>query len=165
MKLINENTGGFKLLGVRIHKDCHQVYRKILNPGQIYTFYNAYKFLNEKGNNISEDDCVHEIKPPESHCESIYDRDNLKINISAIVGKNGSGKSSLLETLYLSVYYLGVKLDILETHYGRLQNYLAELVSTNKIADIEALSSEMNDSRDEHIHILENFKASCILRI
>ena len=41
---------GFKLLAIRPLKGCDTRFRKNLNDGEIYKFYQDYKFLDEKGN-------------------------------------------------------------------------------------------------------------------
>ncbi|MBL6448384.1 hypothetical protein JMN32_18870 [Fulvivirga sp. 29W222] len=84
---------GFKLLAIRPLKGCHPDYHKVLVPGEIYQFYQDYKFEMD-GSEVSE------IKHTSTVPENLYDVGDLKVSISAIVGKNGSGKSTITELLY-----------------------------------------------------------------
>lgn len=94
----------FKLLAIRPLKDCNEKYLKILQENRIYKFYNDYIFLDKEGNEILDFykyKSVDKIQNRHSISESFFlqNDDNIKINVSAIVGKNGSGKSSLVELL------------------------------------------------------------------
>lgn len=106
---------GFKLLAIRPLKGCDKRFRKNLNEGEIYQFYQNYQFLDKKGDEISVSKAnlnseVSTIKKTEDEIGLYSDADSdLKINISAIVGKNGSGKSTLLELFFLAVYLVDYK--------------------------------------------------------
>ena len=103
---------GFKLLGIKTkdrvdnskHSDAKD-YLKILKENTYYPFYTNFK-LSKDGKTLTRD-AVGEI--------DIYSskKNDLKINISAIVGKNGSGKSTLLELLYVASYNLGCNYGLL----------------------------------------------------
>lgn len=97
---------GFKLIGIYILKGCSSSIRKVLKEE---TFYQLdYGFVIEKENNqsgrILDMNFSEEKKLP-----NLYSIPGLEINVSAIVGKNGSGKSSLLEILYACSFLLGEK--------------------------------------------------------
>jgi predicted ATPase len=105
---------GFKLLAIRPLKGCSSQFRKNLNEGEIYKFYQDYKFFNEKGENILDSNKnieseVFKIEKPKEELDLYSLGADLKINISAIVGKNGSGKSSILELFFLIVYLVDYK--------------------------------------------------------
>ena len=88
----------FKLLAIRPLKGCSARFLKNLEEDRIYKFYNDYSFFE------NQDGKVTEIKCEDSVPENLYrTASKLEIQISALVGKNGSGKSSLLELLYALV--------------------------------------------------------------
>ena len=104
---------GFKILGIKTknrekNKNDSEVndYLKVLKENTYYPFYSNYKL--SKDGNILTCETENEI--------DLYSikKNDLKINISAIVGKNGSGKSTLLELLYLASYNLGCNYGLLE---------------------------------------------------
>lgn len=100
----------FKLLAIRPLKGCDDRFLKNLKEGEIYKFYNEYEFVEENG-------IVTKVKVPTAQLD-LYSPSNsdLKINISAVVGKNGSGKSSLIELLFVAVYIFAVNNKILDHH-------------------------------------------------
>jgi hypothetical protein len=65
---------------------------KSLNKNSLYVLYKNYDFENDK-----------KIKYSSKNLVSIYDVADLNINISAIVGKNGSGKSTIVELIILAI--------------------------------------------------------------
>ena len=95
----------FKLLAIRPLEGCNEKFLKNLKPNQIYKFYDDYKFLDKNGNEILNSDEVTSITY-EPTIPEIFFGEN--INISAFVGKNGSGKSSLIELLYVAMYNFAV---------------------------------------------------------
>ena len=130
----------FKLLAIRPLKGCDEKYRKNLKEGVIYQFYNDYEF-------ITKDDHVHsevvDIKYKSSIPENLYNfkiatGKNIHINISAIVGKNGSGKSSLIELLFLAVY-------VISTKEGKLKPNITSI--NEKISELK--KDEINNHEDE----------------
>ena len=119
--------GGFKLIAIRPLVGCDRRFLKNLKPSQIFKFYNDYTFFDEDDNVINNKNCLKIIgdKPIDNFVKTVEFREtlpdnlyNLKtnetsINISAIVGKNGSGKSSLLEFFYLALYLISEQKGIL----------------------------------------------------
>lgn len=102
----------FKLLAIRplkkeinnIEYHCEKNILKGLKHNFIYRFYNDFIFLDRNGNEITNDTEyieIESIKHKRSLPNNFYG-DN--INICAVVGKNGSGKSSLLELFYYFLY-------------------------------------------------------------
>lgn len=98
----------FKLLAIRPLKNCNTRFLKNLKEDKIYQFYKEYTF------NIDDNGEVISIEKKPSVPENLYDvSPDLKVNISALVGKNGSGKSSLLELFYAVCYVIASKKGIL----------------------------------------------------
>lgn len=81
---------------------------KVLKTNTVYPFYANYSFPNNDFRKVFIDN---------SKSVDLYSLDienhRLQVNISAIVGKNGSGKSSLIELLYLATYNIGCSLKLL----------------------------------------------------
>lgn len=112
----------FKLLAIRPLANCNQKFLKNLEENRIYQFYNDYEFQDKEDKKISEfgKDKHIEVNKIE-YIETIpTDFFGEKINISAIVGKNGSGKSSLVELIYIAFYNLAIEKKIIpktEKHF------------------------------------------------
>lgn len=97
-------------------------YLRNLEPNKTFLFFNNYQ--------LSDDSkfLIHDIN---NHIPNLYklnNNSNVSVEVSAIVGKNGSGKSSLIEVLYLAIHNLAVQLKILFDSDKNLvlhsQNYL-----------------------------------------
>lgn len=110
--------GGFKLLAIRPLEKCDQRFLKNLKEGMVYSFYQGYKYYvkDAKGNEFevlptNYDSFKHlkssRVDPPNEQID-LYSKGDLKINISAIVGKNGSGKSSLTELFFKYIFELSI---------------------------------------------------------
>ncbi|MCJ1806937.1 ATP-binding protein [Flavobacterium covae] len=116
----------FKLLALRPLDRCNEKFLKNLEENRIYQFYNDYKFLDEndeviKGFGEGNYKEVKKIEYKETVPADLYDQGSLKINVSAIVGKNGSGKSALTELLFASIYNYSKK-NIPE--FSKVEEYL-----------------------------------------
>lgn len=97
-----------KLLAIRPLKNCNTRFLKNLKEGEIYQFYNEYTFKTDDSGEIISIENKSEVP------ESLYQlNSDLKVNVSALVGKNGSGKSSLLELFYAACYVIASKEGIL----------------------------------------------------
>ncbi|CAM4349564.1 ATPase AAA-type core domain-containing protein [Zobellia roscoffensis] len=108
---------GFKLLGIRPLKGCKSRFLKNLKSDKIYQFYNDYKFVFDK-DGINVDSINYNSTYPEDFF--FVDRDNenqingpIKVNISAIVGKNGGGKSALSELLLYCYFIISRNLEFI----------------------------------------------------
>jgi hypothetical protein len=84
---------GFKLIGIRANKDCGKKYSKVLKHDVVYHFSQQYQ-VEPKTDKI--------LEFPKKYID-LYSTDNLKINISAIAGKNGTGKSTVMELFFMIV--------------------------------------------------------------
>jgi AAA15 family ATPase/GTPase len=101
---------GFKLLAIIPLKDCSIRFRKNIEIGEVYQFY--------KGHTITMNEDLSEIKSIDRNdnliIENLYELENeVKLSISAIVGKNGSGKSSLLELLFYFIYKIAIDKELI----------------------------------------------------
>lgn len=112
--------GGFKLIAIRpISKE----YCKVLKPGQVYQFYNDYHFTYDA------DGTVKNIEHHPTMPENLYSirrhsgENDLNVNISAIVGKNGCGKSSVLELLFAFCFVLAKKKGLIDLEYIESESF------------------------------------------
>ena len=84
---------GLKIIAIKPLLNCDRKFLNILKPGQVYQFENT---ITIEGDVIkyNPDKVIsfYDIRPNE--------KDHLKINVTAVVGKNGSGKSSLIELFF-----------------------------------------------------------------
>ncbi|MDO6434803.1 AAA family ATPase [Flavitalea sp. BT771] len=91
---INIPGGGLRILGIRSLEGCEGDILGPLKPGQLYSLFEAYT-ISDSGSQIR-------YYPEKDH--GLYNSENLRIDINAIVGKNGTGKSSLAELLLAIMY-------------------------------------------------------------
>lgn len=164
---------GFKLIAIRPLPKCHKDFLKVLVPSTIYKLYNNYHFLNNQGGSVQIDEDISEVFC-DNNIPSLSYNNSPSINISAIVGKNGSGKSSLTELIFLSVYAIAIhknylpdarnlkeRLTILKNK-ERDENSSLEILSTEEITErknereneIKSINSNINEIN----FILENLK-------
>lgn len=91
-----ESQKGFRLLAVRILPECAPYIRKCLAENEFYYLNNDYK-ISEDGNLIERRS---EFVPPiRDDFFQTGEENTPRINISAIVGKNGDGKSTIVEVI------------------------------------------------------------------
>jgi predicted ATPase len=136
---------GFKLLAIRPLKGCNSELLKSLKGNTLYQFYQDYTFIFEN-NNSSKD--VVSITYKQTVPDTLYNSKNLSINIAAILGKNGSGKSSLIELLFATIYNISVKIGILKD-IEIIEGFVSEL------SPIEKLFIEIYYTIDENIYCLK----------
>ena len=106
----------FKLIAIRPLSGCNEKFLKNLIPNQIYKFYNEYEFYSGE-NQVKNafEGSINKIKFKLTIPEELYyqgeNEYTSKINVSAIVGKNGSGKSALIELLVASVVKISLVIN------------------------------------------------------
>lgn len=145
----------FKLLAIRPLEGCNEKFLKNLEENRIYKFYNEYSFYNgDKELTGNDNDDVNEIKFEQSVPENLFyqkreDGTDLPINISAIVGKNGSGKSSLVELLYVAFYNLAVSEKIIDLYdFSNLVNGLNEDLGKYNFLKLEDYDKVFRNEKD-----------------
>jgi predicted ATPase len=91
----------FKIIGIEALENCDIIHSKLLKKNNVYTFFKSYDFKKNQiifsGQELD-----------------LYSRDfNKHISLSAIVGKNGSGKSTIVELVIKAInnffYYYSIK--------------------------------------------------------
>eukprot|EP01037_Dinobryon_pediforme_P007472 gene7472-7536_t len=122
----------FKLLAIRPLQRCNRRFLRNLQAGQIYPLYQSYQFLNDNGAQISRGDKVASISNFSNVLPSLYNVNGagqyeLSVNISAIAGRNGAGKSSLMELFFAMIYAFSVDHNILSPNRQTLANLTRQL--------------------------------------
>lgn len=150
---------GFKLLAIRPLEGCNKKFLKNLKVNQIYQFYNDYEFQDINGKKI--EDHSRKIKIEKITLSSTVPNNfhGEKINISAIVGKNGSGKSSLIELLYVTFYNLAVTEKIIKNEFliKEIKEFENNLDSTKQVdAFIKICLKKFSEINVENILFFEN---------
>ena len=120
----------FKLLAIRPMKGCDSKFTKNLTEGQIYQFYTPYRFYDSESKPIlkASEQAVAFIDSDKEASPGLYnkltaDGHTLFISISAVAGRNGSGKSSLIELLFAAIYLYSVTNEVLSPNIRELSDY------------------------------------------
>ncbi|MEN2398619.1 ATP-binding cassette domain-containing protein [Flavobacterium sp. MC2016-06] len=144
----------FKLLAIR--PLAGDGFLKNLKKNEFYTFYNDYGFeINSENNLITIN------HNPTVPLDLYYDDIGNKINISAIVGKNGSGKSSIMELLYATIYNYSVKKGLIYNEVKDIEENDFSRDEFKIISDVIQKSNfdnDLIDSIDSSIEVLNKLK-------
>lgn len=123
------NNSDFKLIAILPLKDCDATFSKKLEIGLTYQFYQEYNILLDSDYSAVTNVTVDLDKQAP---KGLYSLNNgIVVNVSAVVGKNGTGKSTLFELLYRAVYFMTTKNDfygvkILNTSVKELKKELGK---------------------------------------
>ncbi|MDC8103439.1 hypothetical protein MTQ00_02705 [Chryseobacterium sp. B21-037] len=139
----------FKLIAIRPLPTEHNIFQKNLKTNHFYKFSNIYDFAIENPPNLK----ITKNKNTSLDLYSEYikhkngDIKKLNFNISAIVGKNGSGKSSLIELLYVTFYKISRITNIIKlTKQDSEDSFLYD---DNKLASqLELLAKTLRKDED-----------------
>ena len=134
----------FKIIGLRILEGCNPRFKKNLKENIFYNFLNEYSYKLDEDNEIESIEFKQTV--PDNFYSFNTKNPNGQINISAIVGSNGSGKSNLLELFMASMLIISYKLK-------------SDLLDLNKFAeennvDIEKLNTDFEDLEKINIEII-----------
>lgn len=151
---------GFKLLAIRPLKDCDKQFLKNLQPGMVYKFYQDYDYyvgnekLTESNYNDFKGHPIDDVKFTGNDIDLYSKPDGLNINISAVVGKNGSGKSALMELFFFWIYkksveckYIDLSLELKNLQKERLKFKRRKEQNENIDLEIELTKSDIGFSR------------------
>lgn len=148
---------GFRLIAITALDGCNNDFSKNLELGHPYQMYRGYEITYDK----YKQEITHakrgndDVSP-----NNFYQLNNgVSLNISAIVGKNGTGKSTLFELLYYLIYVIGTKKEsngrMLITKYSedlkeRGRQLLNDIELLNRYKQIysKELSAETLDKSD-----------------
>lgn len=107
-------NNNFQIVGIRPLEGCSKKFKKILNTERLYLFDERYDIDYDDKNEIVKIviNLERDIVP-----RNFYS-DELDIQINAVIGGNGSGKSALAELFLYFMFYYGVQ----KKHISKLQN-------------------------------------------
>lgn len=89
----------FKIIGLRVLKQCDEHLRKVLKPDTTYFFCNDYE--DDGNGSVRKKDGCQDLSP--TFFSLSDDNQGPLVNISCVVGQNGDGKSSLIELLIRTI--------------------------------------------------------------
>lgn len=135
----------FKIIGLRIiegskDKQKNGLYYKSLKPNILYKFYDCYEFVNE-----SETINYHK----EKDINLFTNNEHTSVSVSAIVGKNGAGKSSIFEIIMMIVYCLSKECNMLYEH-----EFIetGDTIAYSTIEKLNKLSNDLDETQSNTIH-------------
>lgn len=120
-----------RLIALKIYNDCAKHICKCLKPDVYYYFSNDYYFDHQGVLSFRKSSPIPLHKDFYTNLKEFHDgslTNDVQINISAIVGKNGDGKSSLVEIILRLINNLAESSGIYEHHLQHVQGLRAELV-------------------------------------
>ncbi len=105
----------FGIVGIKILKDCAPYIRKRLKEGEVYLLSSKYEIDKSNEHLV----CIKRDCNNNSFAQKLYDipresGSSIEVTINAIVGKNGEGKSSLLEVILRILNNFAFKYGFLE---------------------------------------------------
>lgn len=113
----------FRLLALRPLKGCNPKYLKKLKSDFLFKFSHNFQITTDNLLDHKTRKFKFQSRVPSILYDLIFEYEEqtkqIPVNISAIVGKNGSGKSSLVELLFLSIYNFSVEKGILKSEAER----------------------------------------------
>lgn len=95
----------FQIIGIRPLEGCHEDFKKLLKTERLYLFDKRYKIYYNDNNKISG---LFFDAEKDSVPKNFYSKE-LSVQINAIVGGNGSGKSALAELFLYFMFYYGIQ--------------------------------------------------------
>jgi len=104
--------GQFRVIAVRPLKGCDKKYFRILKEDKFYLFYNDYE---AHGNTIRKKKVPYVLVPKDFYK---IGSNKLHLSVSAIIGKNGDGKSTIVELIIRILNNFACFLDFQSSHDG-----------------------------------------------
>lgn len=103
----------FRILAIQVQKECKDSMRRCLVPGMMYYLCDEYTISDTLEGVCKIDRKTKFVEPlHEDFFKVDYDK-KIRINVSAIVGENGAGKSTIVELLLRAINNAAIRYDIL----------------------------------------------------
>lgn len=138
---------GFKLLAIRPTGDCNIKFLKNLKKDIFYKFYHDYNFeIDEKKKDVVKINHIRSVPA------SLYGNN---ISVSAVVGRNGSGKSTIVELFNLFIFCLSEHLDLINIHKFKESHELStkdQKRLDNELESFKSFNCEIYYLVDNKIH-------------
>ncbi|SDP99709.1 hypothetical protein SAMN05428975_5127 [Mucilaginibacter sp. OK268] len=156
----------FSLIAIRPLSNCAERFLRNLKADHPYIFHQAYKFCIK----ASAVESINYFPNKDTNLYNIPRKEigrkktlaDLEVKVSAVVGKNGSGKSNLFEFIFLAAYIIANKQLILEDNGVEAQHDLnAALIDTP--ADQDKIM-ELKKAVSEHEQLFSDFAAEIYFR-
>ncbi len=140
------NMNEFRIIAIRPLHNCHQKFLKVLKPGQLYPFSNGFQFIWGEGSKGSE---IQHVIPMDGNeiPTSLYQVGKINVQVSAIVGENGTGKSTITELIAVASYLLSLRAHIPTVKESKIKaDHKAAAIAVSeaekKIENIKSLDLE-----------------------
>lgn len=135
----------FKLIAIRPLIGISPKYLKNLTAGEVYNLCNEYTLINNNSKPVSINEEVYSIEYKKTVPDNLYsikkiNGDIVNINVSAIVGKNGAGKSSLMDLLLHSIFVVSNNLGFVNP-----ENFLEPESNTVERNERDTFNKELKE--------------------
>lgn len=97
-KTLKSRVGEFKIVGLKVYEATDKKWKKVLATDNLYQLSHAYDLSKR---DFIAYDSAKDIR--------LYNFKGTSISVSAIVGRNGSGKSSLVDLIYIALNNLSMR--------------------------------------------------------
>jgi predicted ATPase len=124
----------FRVIAIRPIEDPTAKYTKALQLGCFYRLYSMFNFDGYKDNSNEV------IKYNESDEIDLYSFGDTKINICAVAGKNGTGKSTLVELFYALIFLLSKQVELIDESTIRKTHEFTEEEMNRYLSDVSELN-------------------------
>lgn len=102
----------FKIIAINPLKGCQSNFRKNLKEDTLYKLYNHFDIQINNSDYSKYDNYTINVNHS-NYPDFLYNVGDLNVNISAIVGENGSGKSTVSELISAGLYVVSLNLNMI----------------------------------------------------
>lgn len=103
----------FRILAIQVQKECKDSMKRCLVPEMMYYFCDEYTITDTIEGVCHIERRTKFVEPLHEDFFNVNHDKKIRINVSAIVGENGAGKSTIVELLLRAINNAAVRYDIL----------------------------------------------------